>query len=152
MFPTVPNADLRQDRSAQKEKVALANALKKAANMTSRTRVRLTTAGTGVFTTIWRSEDMPEGSAWAIDYHIVARTTAGTAGRNRYDEAALFYRQPAGAATQQGATVTISPAIESIVAASVQFAVSGNAVLVQVLDDGLSTFDWDAFIDVREVT
>ncbi len=151
MFSTVTDADINPARSSEFEKAGLANATKKAVNMVSRVRPTLTTAGTGVFTTIWTSPDMPEGSAWVIGYHIIWRTSAGVAGRGRYYQDALFYREPAGAATQQGATQTVSPAIESIAAFSAQFAVSGNAILVQVLDDGASTANWDALIEVREV-
>lgn len=151
MFQTVATPDLKEARSDDKEKTQLANALRRAVNMTSRARAALTTEALGVFTTIWLSEDMPTGSVWSVDYHIVARTIAGVAGRARYDQAALFYREPAGSTTQQGATQTISPAIESIAAFSAQFLVSGNAIAVQVLDDGVSTVDWDALIEVREV-
>ncbi len=151
MFPTVSEPEIRESRSSDAEIYRLANATRAAANMVSRVRVTTTTVHTGVFTTIWTSAEMPEGSAWAIDYAIVWRTTAGVAGRGRYDQNALFYREPAGAATQQGATGTVAPAIESIAAFSAQFAIVGNTIVVQVLDDGVSTADWDAFIEVREV-
>lgn len=151
MFPTVSQQPLRQDRSSPKETTDLANATRRGVNMISRARVTFTTAATGVFTTVWTSEEMPEGSAWALDYHIVCRTTAGTPGRCRYDQDALFFREVGGVATQQGATGTISPAIESIVAASAQFLVVGNTIAIQVLDDGLSTFNWDVMIEGREV-
>lgn len=152
MFPTVSWAALREGRSDDSETTGLANALRKAANMVSRVRVTATTVATGVFTTAWTSEEMPEGSAWAIDYGIVWRTTAGVAGRGRYDQNALFYREPGGVVTQEGATGTIAPAIESIAAASARYAISGNTIVVQVLDDGVSTFNWDVYIEVREVT
>lgn len=152
MFPTVSYADLKENRSEDKEKTQFANAVKRAVNMVSRVRVTLATAATGTYTAAWTSEDMPEGSAWAIDAHVVARATSGPAGRNRYDQGALFYRQSGGAATQQGATVALSPTIASIAGANVQFAIVGNAIAFRVADDGASHMDWDAFIEGREVT
>jgi hypothetical protein len=152
VFPTVAWAALREGRSDDSEITGLANAVRKAVNMVSRVRVTITTVATGVFTTAWISDDMPEGTAWAVDYHVVWRTSAGTAGRGRYDQAALFYRQAGGSATQQGGTVTITPSIESIIAANTQFLVVGNAIAVQVVDDAASTFNWDVFVEVREVT
>lgn len=151
MFQTVSAPDLKEGRSDDKERTQLINAVRRGVNMTSRIRALLTTEALGVFTSVWESEDIPEGAVWAVDYHIIGRTVSGVSGRARYDQCALFYREPAGATTQQGATQTISPAIESIAAWSAQFLVSGNAVAVQVLDDGVSTVDWDAFIEVREV-
>lgn len=149
MFPTVSQQPLREARSSQKEEYQLANGLRDAANMTSRTRTTSTTAGTGAFTTIWTSDDVPEGAAWAINASVLARGS-GTWGR--FEKGALFFRDPAGATTQGGATGDIAPVIRSVVTINVQFAVAGNGIAVQVKGDGATTIDWDALVELREVS
>lgn len=151
MFLTVSEPEIKDERSSETEKTYLANASRRALNMTSRARVALTTAATGILTSIWVSDPMPTGTVWAIDVHVMCRTVAGPAGRCRYDFSGLFYRDPAGVATQQGTSASISAPIESVIAANAQFTVIGNTIAVQVLDDGISTFHWDLLVDVREV-
>jgi hypothetical protein len=151
MFATVSDQDIHPVRSSDIEKADLANATKAAVNMVSQVRVTVTTAATGAFAVIWTSEDMAPGSVWSMDYHIVARATAGLAARARYDQAALFYREIGGATSQQGASGVITSSIESIIAWTNRFRVVGNAIVIEVLDDGVCTVNWDAFIEVREV-
>lgn len=120
------------------------------ANMRYAAAFPLTTAATGTYTAIW-TDEIPDNSSWFVEAMVVGRATAGGAARAGYRFQGLFYRE-GGGAVQEGATAVIVPPIESVVAFDARFAVSGNDVLVQVLDDGARTVAWQAIIAVQEVT
>lgn len=151
MFATITDADIHPIRSSEIEKAALPNACKRALNMVSKVRVAVTTAHTNVYTVLWTSDVMPEGSAWAIDYHLFARASAGPVGRVRADQCGIFYREMGGVATQDGALGTLAPPIVSIASIGVLLVVVGNTIVLKVLDGGVSTVDWDAVVEVREL-
>ena len=109
----------------------------------------LTTAATGVNTTIW-SDEIPDNTSWTVEFQVLGRATAGGAARAVYRKIGLFYRE-GGAAVQEGATTTVS-AITSIGGFLASLGVSGNNVRVQVLDDGVRTVLWEALIWVQEVS
>lgn len=151
MFLTVSQQPLREDRSTQKEEYQLANGLRVAANLNSRTRVELTTAGTGVYTTIWTSDDMPEGAAWALDISAIGVATLNSA---RYERASFYVRAVGGPPTAPGGgTADYIPPFETDPFADAQFVVVGNAIAVQVRDPGGGgAMDWDVVVTAREVT
>ena len=146
MLSTVTAAPLRQDRSSEKEKTDLPNDLRRAMNITTRSRLQLTTAATNVYTTIWTSEDMPEGSAWSVEVALVGR---GTNARILIDTIALFFREVAGVATIQGAASVAAFGFPAGLSAT--FATSGNKILLNVTDGGLTTINWDVVVETREV-
>lgn len=150
MKNTVQAAALKEGRSADREWIEVINGAKKALDQRYEATFLLTTVHTGVMTTIWASDDMPLSSAWEIQAVILCRASAGGTARARYVIEGLFYRD-AGVAVQEGATLA-AVTIESVAAFDVQFAVSGNGVLVQVQDDAVRTVDWSAMVKVREVT
>jgi len=152
MFPTVQQPEIKDGVSSDKEKIKLANALRRATNMVSQSRVQLTTAATATYTAIWTSDEMPEGSVWSIEAYVFYRAAAGASSCARYWRTALFFRDPAGVVTQLGATGNVATPIFAIVAFDARFAIVGNTIGVQVLDDGAATADWDATITAREVT
>ena len=149
MKNTVDASALKEGRSDEREQVSLANASKRALDQRYEATFTVTTAATGVATTIWNSDDMPINSAWEVQATVLGRASAGGGARGRYVVEGLFYRD-AGAAVQEGATLLVV-AIESVAALDVQFAVLGNAVTLTVQDDGVRTVDWSAMIKLREV-
>lgn len=151
MFTTVTQAELRDGVSTDREKIKLANALRRAENTVSVIRQTVTTAATATYTAIWTSDEMPEGVTWAIEAYVVYRAAAGTPSRARYWRTGLFYREAGGSVTQEGATGNVANPIFSIVTFDARFLIVGNTITVQVLDDGLATASWDATITAREV-
>ncbi len=137
------------DSWANDEASPLLHELRAFSNQRYQGHFSLETAATGVFATIWDSGAMPDNSAWEVDAYIVGRASAGGAARARYKLVGLFYREAAGAATQEGATLALV-SMESVAGFNAQFAVSGNTVLLQVTDDGVRTMDWVALIHLRE--
>ena len=144
MQPTVTAAPLRQGRSSEKEITDLPNDLRDALNMTSRVVTHGTTAGTGVFTTMWTSDAMPEKAAWSVQVQILGR---GAGVRCHIGATALYYREPAGVATQQGIFGT--PVLSSG-GVSAQFITIGNAVAIQVIDNGVTPMAWAVFSEIFE--
>jgi hypothetical protein len=108
-------------------------------------RAQITTKGTGVFTTAFASDNMPEGVAWTVAGSIMGR---GTGVRCLISATTLYYRDPGGVATFQG--IWGNPNI-IVGALSAQFALNGNSVLLQVIDDAVHTVSWDVFVEMREV-
>lgn len=95
--------------------------------------------------TIWTSEAIPEGACWAVSMEAQAR---GSAARARFVREALFYREPAGVLTQEGATQ--SPVtIRTDANISVAFAIVGNTVTATVTDATARDLSWYAWIKVR---
>lgn len=118
------------------------------ANQREHAQSTIQTAHTGVYTTIW-TEALPENAAWSVSAHVVARAVAGGAARAMYQIAGLFFREAGGAVVQEGAT-SVLVAIASIGGFNAQFAISGNDLRVQVLDDAVRTVNWTAVAVVAE--
>ena len=108
-----------------------------------------TTAATGIYTNIWLDE-IPDNSSWLVEVDVVARATTGGAARGGWALRGLFYREGGGAG-QQGATASAFT-VSSVGAFNVQFAVAGNNVELQVLDDAVRTVAWQAIVWVHEAT
>lgn len=125
---------------ANREMIPLVKDIREFANQDGSQVFTLSTAGTGAFATIWTSDAMPTNSTWHVYVKVQARTTAGAAQACSYTREAYF-TSVAGVASQVGATASIAT-FESAAAADVQFALSGQTVLFQVKDDGVSTFAW----------
>lgn len=149
MKNTVQAAAVKEGRSDDREWADLINGAKKALDQRYEATFTKRTTASGVMETIWASDDMPLNSAWEIQATILGRASAGGTARARYVLEGLFYRDAAGSA-QEGATLA-SVTIESVAAFGVQFATSGNGVILQVQDDGVRTVSWSAMIKIREV-
>lgn len=138
-----------------KEASPLMDQARTALNSRELTKKTLTTAATGVLTTIF-SEELPftgalaVSGAWAVDAHILGRATAGGAAHARYELSGLFWREAGGAMAQEGATVVLV-AIESIGALDATLSASANSVIVQVKDDGVRTVAWSCVVEIAEV-
>lgn len=143
----IAQGDLLPGHSGEDETIDLVNLLRGYAVDEYRKRFRLTTMGTGVFTTIW-SLDMPGSSAWRVTAEIAGRAIGNTA-RAGYIIVAMFYRV-AGIAHQQGGTATIFSET-SVGAFDVALSPSGDGVVAQVKDNGLLTMNWTALIRIDEV-
>lgn len=120
-----------------KELIPLAREMRAALNLEGTQQFTLTTAATATFTTIWTSDDLRTGERFAVWTNTLA---SGAAQSCAYVRLGLF-QNVAGAVSQVGATASIAT-IESAAAADVQFLVSGQAVLFQVKDDGVTTMAW----------
>lgn len=107
---------------------------------------QFTTTGTGVMTTVWTSADIASGQAVIIDATIVGRAAAQ---RSAFKITGFFYNTGAGTA-QEGATA--APYTQNTAGFAVQYAVSGNGVVLQVQDAGGLTVVWDALVEAQEVT
>lgn len=112
-----------------------------------RVRKTLITASTNTYTTVWTSDAMPLSSAWSVDARVTGHATTNMPNDGRSDISGLFYRQ-SGNAAQSGATTTTVALLPA--GYGVQFAVSGQSVLVQVKDDGAHSVTWAAHVYIRE--
>lgn len=127
-----------------RELIPLARDMRTVHNLETVQQFMGSSAGTGVFTTLWTSDPMPTDSAWHVTVKCSARSTSGAAQQCAYVREAYF-ANVAGAVAQVGATASIST-FETAAAADVQFLVSGQTVLFQVKDDGASVFAWKATV------
>ena len=149
MKNTVEASPVKEGRSDDREWVSLANASKRALDQRYEATFTVTTDGLGTVTTIWDSGDMPINSAWEIQATVLCRVTNDNE-RGRFVVEGLFYRD-SGVAVQEGATL-LAVAITSDPDFDVQFAISGNGVILTVEDPGGSAVtDWSAMIKLREV-
>ena len=103
-----------------------------------------TTAGTGVFTTVWSSADVASGTAVRIDARVIGTASAN---RSAFTITGLFYNTGAGT-TQEG--VTSAGYTQNAAGFAVQFAVSSNHIELQVKDAGGLTVSWDAYVEAQE--
>lgn len=127
----------------------LLSQLRAFANQREHERTVLTTGASGAYEAIW-SESFPDDTAWFVTAHVVGRATVGGAARAAYQICGLFYREAAGALTQEGATTTVF-AVESVAAFDCRFNISANDLRVQVLDDAVRTMDWVCVAVVEEI-
>lgn len=114
-----------------------------ALNQTTDECPSLETAATGTFTTIWSTPDLRTDSAIQLEALVLGRAPSQTCG---YVVRALAYNR-AGLVGFQGASTTDFSA-ESAAACDVQFAISGQTVVLQVKDDGANTYQWRARVSV----
>jgi hypothetical protein len=131
----------------RKEANPILTQLRSFANQREHTKTTLTTAATGVYTTIW-SEAAPDGAAWYATAFIVGRATVGGNARAAYELRGLFYRD-SGALTQEGAT-SVTFSAESVAAFDTRFNITSNTLTVQVLDDAVHTMDWTCVVVIEE--
>lgn len=131
---------------ANKEILPLLRESRGALNQVSAGAFTLSTAGTGAFTTVWTSDAMPTNSTWHVRATVNGMSTAGAPQQAAYVREAYF-ANVAGVVAQVGATASIST-FETAAACDVQFVVSGQTALLQVRDDGVSTFAWKTRVEL----
>jgi len=148
-IPTpVSERDVKDESAAveylNKEVRPLLRQMRGALNNTTDESHTLTTAATGTFTAIWTSDALKTNSAMLVEGHVIGRASAGAAQRVAYVVRALFYNA-AGTVAQQGSTVA-GYTEESSAGCDVRFRVSGQTVILEVVDDSASTFQWRAWV------
>lgn len=129
-----------------KELIPLVREFRNALNTEAQDTRTLSTAASGAFETIWTSDDMPTDRAWHLWAKIAGFSTAGPAQQCSYVREALF-ANVGGVVSQVGVTSAVST-FETAAAADVQFLISGQAIALQVKDDGASTFAWKATVKI----
>lgn len=150
MKATVEQSDWKPGRSSDEELSRLTGQMRGAMNARySAGPFTLTTAATATLATIWTSDDIPTNAAWEVDALVVGISSDGLQAA-RYHLSALFRRASGGSIAQVGATSAVV-SIEDAAGFNAAFTTSGNAVLLQVRDDGVSTMNWSAHIEGRRV-
>lgn len=124
----------------------LLDALRTQANSEYRTLVTLSTAATGVATTVWTSDAMPTNSAWLVEVRVVGFKASGAAQRVAYIRRGLFGNN-AGVVSQEGAT-SAEYTQESAAGCDCTLSVSGQTVICQVTDDAANTYNWLCCVQV----
>lgn len=129
-----------------KELIPLTLQLRDAANRYFVGEFITTTAGTGVATAIYASEDLASGVVWLVEATVIAR--AGTTARSAFIIRGTFYSN--GTVTQEGATQAVYT--QNAAGFTVAFAVVANHIVVNVTDDGALDVDWECVIQTKEMT
>ena len=153
MKATVPMAVSQSDVQADdvatwvnREARPLLSSLRAVQNTDYRASFEVVSAGTGVATTLWTSDDLPTNSVWLVEVRVVGHKTGGASNRVGYILRAVVYNN-AGVVAQQGAT-SAEYTEESAAACACTLAVSGQAVRCQVTDDGANEYQWLASVHV----
>jgi hypothetical protein len=151
VFPTVSHQELRQGRSNDVETFGLANATRRAVNMTSRVRATFTNSDTGVYVDAWVSDEVPEGALWTVVASVLGKTSID---RCRFQFTGCYYRQPAGTLSQEGIVEDVTTPIDSSGSLfDARFLIVGNVLSVQVYDNtGNGETNWDVLVEAREIT
>jgi hypothetical protein len=128
-----------------KELLPLLSQMRQALNYFSTTSASITTAGTGVMTTIFESADVAVGSSVLVDTTIMGIATGAT---SAFKITGLF-RNP-GTFAQEG--VTFAMFTQNTAGFAVQYLVVDNHFEVQVQDDGALDVDWTAIVTALEIS
>lgn len=130
--------------SSENEVRNLVNQMRSHANAHFSNTFLLTTAATGVMTTVL-SVTMPTNSVWTASHFITAR--GRTLGHASVWILQTFGRD-AGAPASVGGAVMYS---QHDMAMFIQFAINGNDIAWQVQDDGAQTVDWVVECSYQEI-
>lgn len=150
MPKTIETGALQEGKSKERQLFDVVNKVRASLNETYRTKVPVVTAATNVLTPLWTSPTIPEGALWKVHAEMEGRAIAGGAAVASYDLIGIFYREVGGSITQEGATVSLYTAIETVAAMASDLAISGETVLARVRDDGVRTMSWTARVQVLE--
>lgn len=119
-----------------------------AVNLSNRARRALKTTATGLATQVWLDKvAVPFNSMPRLRAIVTGRSADGTSYFS-HELMAQFYRGPAGAAAQLGATQELHPVIRSNVALVAALGVDADSFLFVTVNDGaLATMDWEAWVE-----
>lgn len=148
MPKTLSRGSLVPNKSKENETFLAVNELQKVANSIVRIGPLRVSTSDAAAHTVWTSEDMPEGALWS--FFITAQCHGGASSAHII-RTALYFRDSGGVATQFGAGTAVSTN-RTDANIQVQTALSGNDVLVQVVDAGGRTANWAVWIEVRVST
>lgn len=127
---------------ANKEVMPVLRQLRDAANLEAALGAEVTTGGGGAFAQLWVSDPMPTNRSWLVEVRVIGRSSSGPAQTVGYIVRGLFQNLD-GVVTQIGATST-SFTGESDAGFDIRLQVSGQAVAVEVQDDGVSPTRFNA--------
>lgn len=139
----VPKAEF--EPWVNKELIPFLSQVRQALNYTSVVAADITTAATGVMTTIWSSQDVAVGSSVLVDTTIIGIATGAT---SAFKVTALF--RNGGTFAQEGAT--FAGYTQNAAGFAVQYLVVGNHFDVQVQDDGALDVEWTAIVSALELS
>jgi hypothetical protein len=120
---------------ANKEAVPVLRELRGFANAEQVAQVQVATVGAGDWTLLWTSGAVPTGVSVRILADVVGESDTDS---GSYGRVALFRNQD-GALGQVGATASLWT-LESAAGPDVRFRLEGQAVLLEVQDDGVEEF------------
>lgn len=123
---------------SQREVIPFMLNVRKSLNYEYMTAVTYQSANLG-YETAWTSDDIPTDRSWNLKADIVATSTSGAAQSAAFYMMALF-QNASGTVAQIGTTIAHNNL--SSVSIDARLAVLGNAVIVQVKDDGVSPMTW----------
>lgn len=149
MKPPVPQT-YRAGRSDEKELERQLRQQRALANQAISGMYELETAASNVLEEIYLSDELPKGSVHVLQAKVQGASADGTRFA-AYELVGMFHRASSGAATQLGATVNKHTPIESDAALNCTIGVDANSkVFVKVLDAGLATMTWKAWVELRQ--
>lgn len=137
---------LAENRSDETERVALINALRRAAVVSYRDSFAIVTSLTATPKTIWGSDDMPTQSTWEVLVSVVAHATDGSAAG--YQRVARF-RRAAGVAVLVSVATPVAD-FEDVGGWDITLSASGSGALLTVTGDATRVVSWSALIEIRE--
>jgi hypothetical protein len=118
--------------------------VRKSMNFEYTTAVTFQSANLG-YETAWTSDDIPTDRAWNVKVDIVATSTSGAAQCAGITMQALF-QNVSGTVSQVGSTIGHNNMSSGLIDATMS--ASGDAVIVQVKDDGTSPMTWKVKVRV----
>jgi len=129
--------------AVNRELLPLLIQLREALNIRYIAPFEITTSGTGAWTTIYTSDDIPVGQDWLVEAEIRAKATGA---RSAWIIRGLFYND--GTTAQSGSTVLEYE--QNLSTFDVRFSVVGNHITVDVKDNGVLSVDWLCIVTLRE--
>lgn len=144
---TVQPPKIAENRSDERERVALANALRDAANLRYQATFATATTLSAAPTAIWTSDDMPRNALWDVEVQVGGIATDGSAAGYRRTGR---FKRGTGASSLIGVVATPFADSEDVAGWDVTLSASGNGVLLTVTGDVARTVSWEAFVTVKE--
>lgn len=147
MRSSVKSAAVKENISDEKERIDLANDLRRFAVLTYVDTFTTKTTNTATPMVLWVSDTMPTSSVWDVELNVVAEATDGSAAAYRR---VARVKRGAGAPSLL-ATATPIADFEDVVAWDVAVSVSGSSIQLAVTGDVLRVVSWKARVEIHEV-
>ena len=140
---TLDIARLIQGKDTDLQTFRVVNKLRDQELLSYRTSASVTTAHTGVFTTLW-SATIPRNSSWVFEATIIGR--GGSEGASYRALGAV--QDFAGTASVVGGSFPAVTVIgEDAAAMDSKWLLTAGLLSLQVKDDGLQSMNWEALIE-----
>lgn len=148
MRNTVTPPKVEENRTKERDTVAVVNGLRTAANLRYEAELTTTTTLTAAATTVWLSDDMPTNSAWEVS--VFVRGLASDASMGGYQRVGRFKRSTGNSALV-GAVATPIADSEDVAGWDVTLSALAKGVRLTVTGDVTRTVNWAAFVQISEV-